>query len=100
MATDNEYIEITNDSLMYHKPDGTVVKLLPTIKELLSAEKADRPQGEWIYCEDYVGHDGYECSNCGFFIPWVYDCYADANFIKNYHTCPHCDARMKGVDDE
>lgn len=56
---------------------------------------ADRPQGEWIYCEDYVGHDGYECSNCGFFIPWVYDYYADSNFILNYHTCPHCDARMK-----
>lgn len=60
----------------------------------------DRPQGEWIYCEDYVGHDGYECSNCGFFVPWAYDCYADSNFILNYHTCPHCDARMKGADDE
>lgn len=60
----------------------------------------NRPSGEWIYCEDYVGHDGYECSNCGFFIPWTYDCYADSNFILNYHTCPHCDARMKGADDE
>ena len=60
----------------------------------------DRPQGEWIYCEDYVGHDGYKCSNCGFFVPWAYDFYADSNFILNYHTCPHCDARMKGADDD
>ena len=61
---------------------------------------ADVPQGEWMYCEDYVGHDGYRCSNCGFFIPWYYDCYADSNFILNYHTCPYCDARMKGADEE
>lgn len=62
--------------------------------------KADRPQGEWIYCEDYVGHDGYKCSECGFFVPWCYDAYADSNFIRHYHTCPHCDSRMKGADDE
>jgi len=62
--------------------------------------KADRPQGEWIYCEDYVGHDGYKCSECGFFVPWCYDVYADSNFIRHYHTCPHCDSRMKGADDE
>lgn len=71
------------------------------INAVRRAPSADRPpQGEWIYCEDYVGHDGYECSNCGFFIPWAYDRYADSNFILNYHTCPHCDARMKGADDE
>ena len=63
-------------------------------------EDADRPQGEWIYCEDYVGHDGYKCSECGFFVPWCYDVYADCNFIRHYHTCPHCDSRMKGADDE
>ena len=63
------------------------------------ADKADRPQGEWIYCEDYVGHDGYKCSECGFFVPWCYDVYADCNFIRHYHTCPHCDSRMKGADD-
>ena len=57
------------------------------------------PQGEWIYCEDYVGHDGYKCSECGFFVPWCYDVYADCNFIRHYHTCPHCDSRMKGADD-
>ena len=64
------------------------------------AEDLDRPQGEWIYCEDYVGHDGYKCSECGFFVPWCYDVYADSNFIRHYHTCPNCDSRMKGADDD
>ena len=78
---------------------------LPIIREifglgLVICERTDRPQGEWIYCEDYVGHDGYKCSECGFFVPWCYDVYADCNFIRHYHTCPHCDSRMKGADDE
>ena len=71
------------------------------LKEIISEiPSAGRPQGEWIYCEDYVGHDGYKCSECGFFIPWCYDVYADSNFIRHYHTCPNCDSRMKGADDE
>lgn len=65
-----------------------------------SVPSTERPQGEWIYCEDHVGHDGYKCSECGFFVPWCYDVYADSNFIRHYHTCPHCDSRMKGADDE
>ena len=60
---------------------------------------ADRPQGEWIYCEDEYGIDGYRCSNCGKHIPWDYQ-HKFINFIDDYHTCPFCDARMKGVDDE
>lgn len=68
------------------------------VKALPSADRP--PQGEWIYCEDYAGHDGYECSNCGFFIPWVYDYYADSDFILDYHTCPRCYARMRGASNE
>ncbi len=61
--------------------------------------KADRPKGEWIYCEDEYGIDGYRCSNCGKHIPWDYQ-HKFINFIDDYHTCPFCDARMKGADDE
>lgn len=70
------------------------------IEKMQAVPSADRPQGKWIYCEDYVGRDGYKCSECGFFVPWCYDVYADSNFIRHYHTCPHCDSRMKGADDE
>ena len=59
----------------------------------------DRPQGEWIYCEDDEGQDGYRCSECGFFVPWYYD-YEDSNYILDYKACPHCLARMKGADDD
>lgn len=59
----------------------------------------DRPKGEWIYCEDDEGQDGYRCSECGFFVPWYYD-YEDSNYILDYKACPHCLARMKGADDE
>ena len=64
-----------------------------------AVEVADRPQGEWIYCEDDDGQDGYRCSECGFFVPWYYD-YEDSNYILDYKACPHCLARMKGADDE
>ena len=56
-------------------------------------------QGEWIYCEDEEGQDGYRCSECGFFVPWYYS-YEDINFIYKYHICPSCMARMKGTDDD
>ena len=55
-------------------------------------------KGEWIYCEDDEGQDGYRCSECGFFVPWYYD-YEDSNYILDYKACPHCLARMKGATD-
>lgn len=61
-------------------------------------ESAER-KGEWIYCEDDEGQDGYRCSECGFFVPWYYD-YEDSNYILDYKACPHCLARMKGAGDE
>ena len=66
-----------------------------TLEDIPSAEK----QGEWIYCEDDEGQDGYRCSECGFFVPWYYD-YEDINYIYKYHACPSCMARMKGADDD
>lgn len=66
------------------------VKALPSV---------DRPQGEWIYCEDESGQDGYRCSECGFFVPWYYGD-ENINFIYKYHACPSCMTRMKGTNNE
>lgn len=69
--------------------------LVDYIESIPSAER----KGEWIYCEDDEGQDGYRCSECGFFVPWYYD-YEDSNYILDYKACPHCLTRMKGADDE
>ena len=58
---------------------------------------AEPKQGEWIYCEDDEGQDGYRCSECGFFVPWYYG-HEDINYIYKYHACPSCMAMMKGAD--
>lgn len=76
--------------LVVNSAFADAVKALPS---------ADRPQGEWVYCEDEYGIDGYRCSNCGKHIAWDYQ-HKFINFIEDYHTCPFCDARMKGADDE
>lgn len=54
----------------------------------------DRPQGEWVYGEDECGQDGWFCSECGFFVPWYYEFYADIDFIRDYKVCPHCISNM------
>lgn len=58
----NQYIQIVNDNLMYHKSDGTVIKLLPTIEEIMLADNADRPQ-EWIPCSERLPKE-YEVLCC------------------------------------
>ena len=67
------------------------------VKELEDIPSAEPKQGEWIYCEDDEGQDGYRCSECGFFVPWYYG-YEDINYIYKYHACPSCMAMMKGAD--
>lgn len=54
-----------------------------------------RKTAEWIYGEK-DGADGWYCSKCGFHIPWYYDYYGlnNINFIRDFHTCPHCDSKM------
>ena len=98
-ATDEEF-EWCHDCKEYDQENYCCHRWTKVIRNTVAELTADRPKGEWIYCEDYVGHDGYKCSECGFFVPWCYDVYADSNFIRHYHTCPHCDSRMKGADDE
>lgn len=67
---------------------------------LFCEDKANRPQGEWIYGEHNVAMcDGYRCNRCDFFVPWDYE-HKFIDFINDYHYCPSCGARMKGADDE
>lgn len=59
----------------------------------------ERPTGEWIYGEhDVAMCDGYWCDQCGFFVPWDYK-YEFIDFIKDYHWCPNCGARMNGGEE-
>lgn len=65
-------------------------------KIIEAAPSVVRKSAEWIYGEDRSGQDGWTCSGCGFFIPWYYDYYGldNIDFIRDFHTCPHCDAKM------
>ena len=60
-----------------------------------SADVQPRKTAEWVYGEK-DGADGWYCSECGFHIPWYYEYYGLKNidFIRDFHTCPHCDAKM------
>ena len=60
-----------------------------------SLQRPVRETAEWVYGER-DGADGWYCSKCGFHIPWYYDYYGlnNINFISDFHTCPHCDAKM------
>lgn len=67
--------------------------------ELPSAQP-QRMRGKWTYGEDEYGIDGYHCDKCGFFVPWDYT-HKFIDFIKDYHFCPNCGAKMdeEGKDD-
>lgn len=74
------------------------IRKMPEIPQLKVKVDPVRP-GEWIYGEhDMAMCDGYWCDQCGFFVPWDYE-HKFIDFIKDYHWCPHCGARM-GVEDE
>jgi len=62
----------------------------------LSSVGTERKTAEWIYGENSSGQDGWFCSECNFFEPWYYEFYGLGNidFIRDYHTCPGCDAKM------
>ena len=59
---------------------------------------ANRPKGEWIYCEDDCGNDGYRCDKCGYHVPWDYS-HKSIYFIEEYNYCPNCGADMRGEQD-
>lgn len=66
--------------------------------EPLPSAQPERKKGKWIYGEDEYGIDGYHCDKCGFFVPWDYT-HKFIDFIKDYHFCPNCGARMDGDSD-
>ena len=51
-------------------------------------------QAIWIYCENKYVQDGWQCSHCGFFVPWDYKTAVD-DVISYYFYCPHCGSKMK-----
>ena len=57
----------------------------------------ERKTGRWIYGESEVGNDGYYCSECGNFVPWIYEESA-MNFIMEYKFCPNCGADMRPTE--
>lgn len=70
----------------------------PLVKVKDGEQKQVQPEhktGRWIYGESEVGNDGYYCSECGNFVPWIYEESA-MNFIREYKFCPNCGAKMDG----
>ena len=66
----------------------------------LEADKADRPQGEWIKHDEERDY----CSRCKHIFKTRTITKQDkwTNYIDDlgYNYCPNCGARMKGADDE
>ena len=91
-AIDAFYIQADDDEWW----TGTVQDMKEFLKGLPSAEPR---RGRWIYGESEEGHDGYFCSQCGNFVPWIYKEF-DIDFIKEFKFCPSCGADMRGEDDE
>lgn len=69
-----------------------------SVAELPPAEP-ERIRGRWVYGEDELGIDGYQCNKCGFVVPWYY-ARTSIDFVKDYHFCPNCGADMRGKQDE
>ena len=51
--------------------------------------------GKWIDC---TSSDHYKCSKCGYKAPLWWDGEEYEEWLSQY--CPHCGARMEGVEDE
>lgn len=69
--------------------------MIDAMWDFLPADVAPVVHGHWIYGEDESGQDGYSCSECDFFVPWYYKYYEQGlHFIKDYHLCPQCGAKM------
>ena len=89
----------------YGKPTLDFESGKKVIEHLEQMPSTDRPQGEWIYCEEDDSHlpeDGrygiFKCSNCGSKQSFPISEGSGRVYGDNY--CPSCGARMKGADDE
>ena len=85
------------DVLKHNYPSACFEDLCKAVDIAIKALSAEpeRKKGKWIYGEN-DGQDGWYCSECGCFVPWDYDYYGldNIDFIKDFKTCPRCDARM------
>jgi peptide subunit release factor 1 (eRF1) len=61
-------------------------------KAVISPDEV-RGVGKWIECVDYDGDSYYECSACH--TPFTF--IDGTPELNDYHCCPNCGARMKGV---
>ena len=89
-----EYVRRSNNSDF--APTPTWNDAVEIVDNLPSEEvQPVRQTAEWVYGEK-DGADGWYCSRCGFHVPWYYEYYGLKNidFIRDFHTCPHCDAKM------
>ena len=77
----------TNKGMVFGEDAVHRIEMLPSIQP--------ERKGRWIYGESEVGNDGYYCSECGNFVPWIYEESA-MNFIREYKFCPNCGAKMEG----
>jgi len=59
----------------------------------LPSAQIERKKGRWVYGESEQGNDGYVCTKCGNFVPWIYKEF-DMDFIREFHFCPSCGAEM------
>lgn len=97
--TCDRHIKILKDLPSAQPEPSQVARDIATIieneKDMRVIAAQSRKTAEWIYGEK-DGADGWYCSKCGFHIPWYYDYYGlnNINFIRDFHTCPHCDSKM------
>jgi len=62
--------------------------------QMQTDDAVEREYGRWFYAENEQGQDGYVCTKCGKFFPWIYKAF-DIDFIKEFNYCPSCGKRMK-----
>ena len=96
-STEFEYTDMLKRRA-YHIQEMAYLNMREAINAVMEQPSTDvqtRKTAEWIYGEK-DGTDGWYCSECKFHIPWYSDYYGRKNsdFIRDFYTCPHCDAKM------
>lgn len=81
--------------LLKSKSDLDIIEFThDAVRALIEVLEEPERTGRWIYGENDVALcDGYWCDKCGFFVPWDYQ-HKGIDFIKDYHYCPSCKAKM------
>ena len=83
----SDAIKATWQEPTYTDPLNVLTEVRDRIEAIPSA---DKPQGEWIFVEEFMGINRYKCSVC--------EREELCTRLSNY--CPNCGAKMKGEDDD